>query len=129
MIELEETLAPLCNVINYCYEELYPNLNKYPRFSLTRAMITLWKTKVFGKIQSNLYDSFGEILCTERCENAKFGKEQTEKLKKVSKENSKSFDIEKMERMLSNELSGIFESKSEIDIGMPSIRSNDLLFK
>lgn len=62
MIELDRTLAPLCKVINKCYRALFPELPQFPQFSFTRAMITLWKTKVYPKLSKFLNARFEEML-------------------------------------------------------------------
>jgi hypothetical protein len=82
MIELDKTLKPLCKVINDCYEVLYPNFPRYPKFSVSRAMVTLWKAKVFSKIYLNLFEAFSSVLVVEREEHVKEGKQKTEDLKK-----------------------------------------------
>ncbi len=62
MIELDRSLAPVCRVINSCYQILYPQMPQFPKFSFTRAMITLWKAKVYPKLSRFLKKRFDEML-------------------------------------------------------------------
>ncbi len=62
MIELDRTLAPLCRVINKCYQSLFPELPQFPQFSFTRAMITLWRANVYPKLAPILRDRFEKML-------------------------------------------------------------------
>lgn len=78
MIELDNALSSVCRQVNDCYENLYPNLPKYPKFSFTRAMVTLWKAKVFSKIESNLIEAFVGILTAQRKEIIQAGIQKTE---------------------------------------------------
>lgn len=58
MIELDKTLYKVTNLINTCYEELFPSLPRYPKFSFTRAMITIWKDVVYNKLENTLSNEF-----------------------------------------------------------------------
>lgn len=95
MIELDRVLEPLCKIINECYEAIYPNLPKFPKFSFTRAMITFWKTKVYAKIETNMLEAFAQILAEERQNKVQKGKQAIELKKKQSE-----IKIEKEEEYL-----------------------------
>ncbi len=62
MLELDKRLFKVTRVINRCYETLYPHFPKYPQFSFTRAMITMWKTYVYEKLEKLLLDRFAAML-------------------------------------------------------------------
>eukprot|EP00826_Nyctotherus_ovalis_P018455 TRINITY_DN1552_c0_g1_i17.p1 TRINITY_DN1552_c0_g1~~TRINITY_DN1552_c0_g1_i17.p1 ORF type:complete len:341 (-),score=108.51 TRINITY_DN1552_c0_g1_i17:46-1068(-) len=74
MVELDRVLNPIAKHMNSCYESLFPDLCQYPQFSFNRAMIILWKKKVYLKIKSNLIDSFVTLLREQRAEEIKIGK-------------------------------------------------------
>ena len=76
-MELDKTLAPICGAINGCYEAMFPGLPMYPKFSLVRAMATLWKANVFPKLESNLMDAFKQLLNAEREEEIRQGQLKT----------------------------------------------------
>ncbi len=90
MVELDKTLEPLTKVVNECYEALFPGLPQYPKFSFTRAMITLWKTKVYSKIESNLAGAFVTLLDQKRQNDIKLGELKTHFHKKVGEEEPQS---------------------------------------
>ncbi len=77
MIELDKTLAPVCKLANQCYEELFPGLPMFPKFSFTRAMITVWKSAVYGALATNLLDAFNRVLLAERREAVQRGELKT----------------------------------------------------
>lgn len=77
MIELDKNLGPLCYLVNECYAILFPKLPGYPEFSLSRAMATFWKVKVFNKLQLNLFDAFKHLLSEERSIKIKQGEAKT----------------------------------------------------
>ena len=77
MIELDKALEPLCRIINECYETLFPGLPQYPKFSFTRAMVTLWKAKVYSKIDSNLTEALTALIDKERQEQMRLGEIKT----------------------------------------------------
>lgn len=77
MIELDKNLGPLCYLVNECYATLFPKLPGYPEFSLSRAMATFWKIKVFNKLQINLFDAFKHLLSEERSIKIKQGEAKT----------------------------------------------------
>ncbi len=66
MIELDRTLESLNRVVNDCYEKLYPEMPRFPRFSFVRMMVTLWKSKVYSKLSVRLIDSFVSLMESER---------------------------------------------------------------
>lgn len=77
MIELDKSMEPICKAINECYEAMFPSYPKFPKFSITRAMATLWKAKVYSKIEkTTLLDAFIGLLKTERNEETEEGKQQ-----------------------------------------------------
>eukprot|EP00829_Urostomides_striatus_P015137 TRINITY_DN4680_c0_g1_i1.p1 TRINITY_DN4680_c0_g1~~TRINITY_DN4680_c0_g1_i1.p1 ORF type:complete len:121 (+),score=45.07 TRINITY_DN4680_c0_g1_i1:64-426(+) len=61
MIELDKVMGSICKVINECYEAVYPNLPKFPKFSFTRAMVTIWKSKVHAKIEPILLEAANNL--------------------------------------------------------------------
>jgi hypothetical protein len=77
MIELDKTLRPICYLVNECYSALFPKLPGYPEFSISRAMATFWKIKVFNKLQINLFDVFKYLLTEERNIKIKQGQSKT----------------------------------------------------
>jgi len=77
MIELDKSLGPLCYLVNECYSTLFPKLPGYPEFSISRAMATFWKIKVFNKLQINLFDAFKYLLTEERDLEIKQGQSKT----------------------------------------------------
>lgn len=58
MIELDKRLSSVTALINKCYETLYPYYPKYPQFSFTRAMITIWQSTVYKKMKPILLERF-----------------------------------------------------------------------
>lgn len=94
MIELDRTLEPLCKLINECYEASFPGLPQFPKFSLTRAMITLWKHKVYAKLEGNLTEAFVTLLYKERQAEIKLGEQKTDLQKKGNLKTSKSVMVE-----------------------------------
>lgn len=81
MIELDRVLKPIAKYMNACYESLFPGLCQYPQFSFSRAMIILWKKKVYMKIKSNLIDAFVPLLKEQREDEIKTGRAKTQSLK------------------------------------------------
>ena len=69
MIELDRNLEPVCKAVNKCSQELFPHLPQFPQFSFTRAMITIWRKKVYSKLSELLLSQFGETLMELRNEN------------------------------------------------------------
>eukprot|EP00826_Nyctotherus_ovalis_P005282 TRINITY_DN11189_c0_g1_i3.p3 TRINITY_DN11189_c0_g1~~TRINITY_DN11189_c0_g1_i3.p3 ORF type:complete len:150 (-),score=40.44 TRINITY_DN11189_c0_g1_i3:833-1282(-) len=78
MMELDRTFDLLIKTVNECYETLYPDLCHYPKFSFSRAMITLWKCKVYSKIKENLLEAFMELMQEWRSSEITAGKKLTE---------------------------------------------------
>eukprot|EP00826_Nyctotherus_ovalis_P053011 TRINITY_DN681_c0_g1_i6.p2 TRINITY_DN681_c0_g1~~TRINITY_DN681_c0_g1_i6.p2 ORF type:complete len:137 (-),score=30.57 TRINITY_DN681_c0_g1_i6:705-1115(-) len=66
MIELDRLFLPISKAINQSYSFAFPHLPRYPLFSFTRAMITLWRKKVYAKIKGNLMESFAKLLSKQR---------------------------------------------------------------
>jgi len=62
MIELDNRLDKVSGVINKCYEALFPNFPRFPQFTFTRAMITIWIEVVYKKLESRLFDNFTALL-------------------------------------------------------------------
>lgn len=62
MIELDNVYAPLCRIINKAYNHFFPNFPQFPKFSFSRAMIALWKAKVYSKLSKNLQSNFTFVL-------------------------------------------------------------------
>jgi hypothetical protein len=58
MIELDKRLSKVSNVINKCYETLFPNFPRFPQFTFTRAMLTIWLEFVYKKLENKLFDAF-----------------------------------------------------------------------
>lgn len=81
MIALDKLLEAVCNVINESYETIFPNFPNFPKFSFTRAMATIWKTKVHQKIEHNLLEAACNLLKAKRQEELQIGKKKTEYLK------------------------------------------------
>eukprot|EP00826_Nyctotherus_ovalis_P054424 TRINITY_DN7125_c0_g2_i12.p1 TRINITY_DN7125_c0_g2~~TRINITY_DN7125_c0_g2_i12.p1 ORF type:complete len:225 (-),score=33.54 TRINITY_DN7125_c0_g2_i12:537-1142(-) len=54
-----------------CYANLFPDLQEVPKFTVTRAMATIWKTKVFDKLKDILFTSFRTTLFLQRQQQAK----------------------------------------------------------
>jgi len=79
MIELDKTFEPFTRAVNECYESVFPDLCRYPRFSFSRAMTILWKEKVYAKIKLNLLDAFTQILQEKKSYEIKAGKLMTKK--------------------------------------------------
>lgn len=79
MIELDKIFEPFIKTVNECYENAFPGLCKFPKFSLTRAMIILWKKKVHAKIEVNLLNAFTKLIQEKRNSKIKVGKLITEK--------------------------------------------------
>lgn len=75
MIEFDRILSPICILVNKCFASLFPGLPAFPEFSFTRLMATLWRVKVFDKMQGELFDAFKRMLGEERRERAASGKE------------------------------------------------------
>jgi hypothetical protein len=78
MIQLDKVLEPLCKAINESYETEFSHLPKYPKFSFTRAMITLWKSKTYAKISPVLLDAYLQLLHCEQEKLLEDGKLQTQ---------------------------------------------------
>ncbi len=74
MVELDSTLAPLASLVNECYETLFPDYPRFPQFSFARAMATVWREKVHGKIVETLANAFAELLGRERAKLLAAGK-------------------------------------------------------
>ncbi len=81
MIELDKSLEPVCRLINECYEGCFPGLPQFPKFSFTRAMITLWKAKVYSRLEGNLAEAFSALLAKERQDEIKLGEQKTAALR------------------------------------------------
>lgn len=77
MIELDKVLKPFAKSINHCYQSLYPDLPQYPQFSFSRAMMILWREKVYFKIKNKLLEAFVSLLDDKRNEEIKLGKRKT----------------------------------------------------
>ena len=58
MIEFDKNLCKVTEVINKCYQTLFPYLPCYPKFTFTRAMIAIWKSIVYNKLESKLFQAF-----------------------------------------------------------------------
>jgi len=71
MIEFDRSLSSITALVNKCYAFLFPKLPGYPGFSFSRLMATLWRVKVFNKMQGQLFDSFKDLLNKERREQKK----------------------------------------------------------
>ena len=82
-MELDKVMEPVCKLVNDCYEACFPDLPQFPKFSFTRAMITLWKAKVYAKIESNLAEAFVTLLHKERQAEIKLGEQKTNEQKHV----------------------------------------------
>lgn len=82
MIELDRTLEPLCKLVNDCYEACFPNYPQFPKFSFTRAMITLWRSKVYTRLESNLAEALTTLLESERAAKIREGELRTNLEKK-----------------------------------------------
>lgn len=78
MIEIEKQMEPLSKVINEVYEAIFQQLPKFPKFSFTRAMITIWKAKVYSKIEQNLQEAINKLIKIKREEMLIQGKQKTE---------------------------------------------------
>lgn len=78
MVELDRAFDLLAKTVNECYESLYPDLCHYPKFSFSRAMITLWKRKVYSKIKENVLEAFTELMQEWRGSEIRTGKKLTE---------------------------------------------------
>jgi len=81
MIELDRVFKPIAKYMNSCYESLFPELCQYPQFSFSRAMIILWKKKVYMKIKSNLIEAFVMLLKEQRSAEIEAGKIKTKNQK------------------------------------------------
>lgn len=66
MIEYDRNLHTICDLINQCYQELFPTFPQMPEFTFSRLMATLWKMQVYNKLKDNLFSSFKAILRIER---------------------------------------------------------------
>lgn len=62
MIELDKRLSKVCEVVNKCYEALFPNYPRYPQFTFTRAMIAMWKEVVYTKLETILFEDFATLF-------------------------------------------------------------------
>jgi len=62
MIELDRVLWPISKLINDAYEQAFPNLPMFPKFSLTRSITTLWITKTYNKLKDVVPGALGELL-------------------------------------------------------------------
>eukprot|EP00826_Nyctotherus_ovalis_P054426 TRINITY_DN7125_c0_g2_i15.p1 TRINITY_DN7125_c0_g2~~TRINITY_DN7125_c0_g2_i15.p1 ORF type:complete len:405 (-),score=56.96 TRINITY_DN7125_c0_g2_i15:21-1235(-) len=71
IIELDRNLKVISDLVNMCYANLFPDLQEVPKFTVTRAMATIWKTKVFDKLKDILFTSFRTTLFLQRQQQAK----------------------------------------------------------
>jgi len=78
MVELDRVFEPIIKAVNECYEKLFPEFPSYPKFSLSRAMVTLWKSKVYAKAERKLLAAFVTRLKNERKETLQIGLQKTE---------------------------------------------------
>ena len=76
MIELDRVLAPVNQLVNQCYEHAFPHLPKFPQFSFTRAMTTLWIHKTYEQLKGGLEGALGELLRMERQEELEMAKQK-----------------------------------------------------
>ena len=97
MIELDKRLSQVCAVINNCYETLFPNLPKYPKFSFTRVMITMWKNFVYSKLEDSLLEQFKHTF--ENVRNKKFA----EIFEKATEEKKGAIDVENVDVEMNTE--------------------------
>lgn len=74
MVELDRNLGVISELVNKWYSHLFPDLLATPEFTISRAMVTIWKTKVFNKIEATLFESFRGTLIKARHEQIKKGK-------------------------------------------------------
>jgi len=88
MIEFDKTLEPLVKIINECYDNIFIGYSAYPKFSFTRAMIILWKYKVYSKIKTNLNEALVSLLNNQRNNAIKRGEIKTENHHKFSSSQS-----------------------------------------
>lgn len=79
MTEIDRTFSLFAKAVNECYEKQFPGLCRYPQFSFSRAMIILWKQKVYTKIKNNLLDAFTILLQIRRQSEIKAGELMTQK--------------------------------------------------
>lgn len=62
MIELDRSLKKVSEVINKCYVSLFPNYPRFPQFTFTRAMITIWLDVIYAKLEPKLFDAFTDLF-------------------------------------------------------------------
>lgn len=79
MVELDKVFEGFAKAVNECYENVFPGLCQYPKFSLSRAMIVMWKKKVYSKIGINLLNAFMQLIQERRSFEIKAGKTMTSK--------------------------------------------------
>lgn len=115
MIEFDKVFGPLCYLVNECYAILLPKLPGYPEFSISRAMATFWKVKVFSKLEINLFDAFKQLLSEERAERIKEGKARTKVCKKSEAANA-STPLSHYESKSSQILNKFVQSIADISI-------------
>eukprot|EP00826_Nyctotherus_ovalis_P015853 TRINITY_DN14543_c0_g1_i8.p1 TRINITY_DN14543_c0_g1~~TRINITY_DN14543_c0_g1_i8.p1 ORF type:complete len:141 (-),score=33.76 TRINITY_DN14543_c0_g1_i8:42-464(-) len=58
MVEFDKTLRGFSRLVNQCYEQTFPNLPCYPKFSASRAMTSLWKNVVYHKLEQLILERF-----------------------------------------------------------------------
>ena len=86
MIELDKSFESIIKAINECYEAFFSELSPYPKFTFSRAMILIWRNKVYAKIKNNLLEAFAYILKNQRNKEINEGKSRMKyKLKCYSK--------------------------------------------
>lgn len=71
MVELDRNLKVISDLVNVCYASLFPDLQEVPEFTITRAMATIWKAKVFDKLKDTLFISFRAALLFQRRQQIK----------------------------------------------------------
>eukprot|EP00826_Nyctotherus_ovalis_P065793 TRINITY_DN9683_c0_g2_i3.p2 TRINITY_DN9683_c0_g2~~TRINITY_DN9683_c0_g2_i3.p2 ORF type:complete len:138 (-),score=15.78 TRINITY_DN9683_c0_g2_i3:781-1194(-) len=62
MIEIDKMFAPICRAVDSCYEGVFPGLPMFPKFCFVRTMATLWRDKVYSKLNKPLLASFIELM-------------------------------------------------------------------
>lgn len=132
MIELDKVFAPVCKVLNNCYEAVFLGFPRFPKFSFVRVMTILWRDYVYAKITPLLLSSFIELMKSVR--EAEIGAFKKNLPKELLEENVKSRNLQLVGRFVQviadlsvNELSIHYLGSTKVALQDPGLHFHSLV--
>eukprot|EP00826_Nyctotherus_ovalis_P035839 TRINITY_DN3113_c0_g7_i1.p1 TRINITY_DN3113_c0_g7~~TRINITY_DN3113_c0_g7_i1.p1 ORF type:complete len:220 (-),score=42.19 TRINITY_DN3113_c0_g7_i1:449-1108(-) len=134
MIELDKVFAPVCKVLNNCYEAVFLGFPRFPKFSFVRVMTILWRDYVYAKIAPLLLSSFIELMKSVR--EAEIGAFKKNLPKELLEENLKSRNLQLLGRFVQaiadlsiNELSIHYLGSTKVALQNPYLHLHSLILR